>query len=82
MTRAKKAYQVTRTHPQWGEKTTSPVGRKRDAAASVFYTLHDGANLSKTDASRFASSVEDAPLGTTVTHEPSGYTFRIDQVSA
>lgn len=70
-------YQLIRTLPNGVERSQSPVKRVRDAAVLASYVLYDNREASKADAQRFAAQLGRAPLGENLTHEPSGYAFRI-----
>lgn len=72
---------LVRTTPAGEEKTHSPVARRRDAAVAAGMALHYNTGLPKADAQRFSVTLEKAPLGETLTHEPTGYAFRIERAA-
>ncbi len=72
------SYILHRITPAGQEKTQGPVATTRLAATYAAYCLHDNAGVSQRDAQRFAARLHDAPLGSTVRDEPTGYQFRIE----
>lgn len=70
-------YTLIRTTPEGVERIHSPQPKLRDATISAAYVLYDNARVSKADAQRFSVVLSKAPLGEVVTHEESGYSFRI-----
>jgi hypothetical protein len=56
----------------------SPYDRREDTAATVRAVITDlGRHAAAVE--EFARKVTDAPLGETVTHEPTGTTFRTEE---
>jgi hypothetical protein len=72
-------FALTRTTPAGVTKTHSPVAKLRDASVAASRVLADNAGTSKADAQQFAARLSKEPLGTELTHEPTGYRFRIDR---
>ena len=74
-------YKLTRVTPQGQEKEQGPFPTAKKAATAAFYVLTDNGAAGKTDANDFAHRLHTAAPGTELTHEPSGYRFRIEAAS-
>lgn len=73
-------FNLVRTLPDGTERTQGPVSRKREAASLALFVLTDNGLASRRAANSYARTLDMMPVGTTVTHEPSGYRFRIETV--
>lgn len=71
-------FQLVRTTPAGVERKQGPVRKARDAAALAARVLCDNAGVPKADAQRFSGDLHRAALGETVTHQATGYRFRIE----
>ena len=77
-----RSYRLTRQWPDGTVRESStPFTSLRAAAQAVAYTLADNGAASRKDAAAFASRLQDAAPGATMTH-PSGYSFTIRLVAA
>ena len=77
-----RSYRLTRQWPDGTVRESSTAFTSlRAAAQAVAYTLADNGAASRKDAAAFASRLQDAAPGTTMTH-PSGYSFTIRLVAA
>jgi hypothetical protein len=77
-----RSYRLTRQLPDGTVKEHSrEFTSLRAAAQAVAYTLADNGADDRKDAAAFASRLQDAAPGTTMTH-PSGYSFTIRPVAA
>lgn len=72
-------YTLIRTTPDGWERKQGPVSTLRAATILAAYVLRDNASVLKSDARRVSVQLGNAPLGTTIRHEESGYQFRIEQ---
>lgn len=73
-------FNLIRTLPNSTERTQGPVSRKREAASLALFVLTDNGLASRREANLVARNLDAAPVGETITHEPSGYRFRIETV--
>lgn len=71
-------YTLSRRLPDGTVKRHIPQYTMRNTAAVASYVLYDNRLASKADAQRFAAQLSKAPRGEWLTHEPSGYAFKID----
>jgi hypothetical protein len=75
-------YKLTRKLPDGTVKAWStPFATMRKAAQAVAYCLADNGLDSRKGATAFASRFQDAPAGTELLHELSGYAFRAEKSS-
>lgn len=70
-------FKLIRTTPEGVEKTQGPFVAPRNASMAAAYVLHDNARVPKAQAQVFSVTLRRAPLGETVRHPESGYSFRI-----
>lgn len=73
-------FNLIRTLPNGTEKVQGPVARKRDAASLALFVLTDNGLATRRAANGYAQTLDMMPVGTAVTHEASGYKFRIEAV--
>jgi N12 class adenine-specific DNA methylase len=77
-----RSYRLTRQWPDGTVRESSTTFTSlRAVAQAVAYTLADNGAASRKDAAAFASRLQDAAPGTTMTH-PSGYSFTLRLVAA
>lgn len=73
-------YRLTRTLPDGTEKAHNSLRTLREVEFAAAYVLMDNSRVPRGEARTFARQVADAPLGETLRHGASGYTFRVDRV--
>ena len=73
-------YTLTRTLPNGEEKSHRPLSTLREVEFAAAYVLMDNSRVPRGEARTFAASLARGELGTTVSHEASGYAFRVDRV--
>jgi hypothetical protein len=79
----KVTYRLVRTTPKGEVKAHERVFPAVAAAcAAAWYVLTDNTTVTRAEANAFAARLHAAPAGTELTHEPTGYMFRIDVVEA
>ncbi|MFF4478736.1 hypothetical protein ACFY1A_17210 [Streptomyces sp. NPDC001520] len=74
-----KQYVLIRVTPTGEVKAHSPQRLLVSAANSAAHVLADNTSTSKADAQRFAARLSRHPLEEDLTHEPTGYRFRIER---
>jgi hypothetical protein len=74
-------FTLRRILPGGTERTQGPFGSVREAGTAASYVLHDNGLASKAEALQFAFLLTHTSTGETLTHEGSGYQFRIEQAS-
>jgi hypothetical protein len=80
MTRPKVTYKLVRVVPPNGtEREQGPFTSAAMACGAALYVLTDNTPTSRADAFRFAGKLHAAELGSELTHEPTGYRFRIER---
>lgn len=76
-------YRLHRTLPDGTRRSHfTAFATRSDAAVAASYVLSDNTGLPRPDARAFATQLAAAPVGTTVPHEGTGYSFRIATADA
>lgn len=72
-------YTLTRTLPDGTEKQHRPMRTLREVEFAAAYVLMDNSRVPRGEARQFAAALAGRPIGEQVSHEASGYTFRVDR---